>query len=155
MISIVTWEEILLAEEKGRKGGSSTPIKTLERSQPEIPVAPRTIFVDHDSRKIDNYEAVIDTRGAGTVHNLNIKSASSAFGISIQIDENNEFRRSYSNLNSDSDELCDMSAYPNGGYYIIAVSDLKFRDKIKVGIYNTEGGSLTYEKIQGKYEVVK
>lgn len=120
----------------------------------DIPLNPQTVFVDYDSRAVKDYEAIIDEEGAGTVHILNIKSASSAFGISIQIDNNNELRRSYSDLNNDTDELCDISAYLHDGFYIISVSDLKFRDKIKVGPYNTAGGSLTYEKIQGKYEVV-
>lgn len=116
---------------------------------------PQTVFVDYDSRSIDGYEAVIDEVGAGTVHLLNLKSASDAYGISIQIDNNNELRRSYTDLNNDTDELCDISAYLHDGFYIISVSDLKFREKIKVGPYNTAGGSLTYEKIQGKFEVVQ
>lgn len=115
---------------------------------------PQTVFVDYDSKSIDGYEAVIDAVGAGTVHILNMKSASDAYGISIQIDKNNELRRSYTDLNNDSDELCDISAYLHDGFYIISVSDLKFRERIKVGPYNTAGGSLAYEKIQGKYEVV-
>jgi hypothetical protein len=116
--------------------------------------AAASVFVDYDNRDVKNYEAVIDEEGAGTVHILNIKSASSDFGISIQIDDNNELRRSYSDLHSDTDELCDISAYLHDGYYIISVSDLKFKHRIKVGPYNTEGGSMTYAKIQGKFEVV-
>ena len=138
----------------GRGEKDSYVVLPLIVHDDDIPAAPQTNFVDYDIRSIKDYVAVIDEVGAGTVHILNIKSASSAFGISIQIDDNNELRRSYSDLNNDTDELCDISAYLHDGFYIISVSDLKFRDKIKVGPFNTAGGSLTYEKIQGKFEVV-
>lgn len=118
------------------------------------PAAPRTVFVDYESRPVKDYEAVIEEVGVGAVHILNIKSASSAFGVSIQIDDNNELRRSYTDLNGDTDELDGLSAYYHNGYYVISVSDLKFRDKIKVGPYTTAGGSLTFERLQGKYEVI-
>lgn len=155
MISIVTWEEILLAEERGRKTGGSISNQTLKKSQPETQSdTESTILLDLNNKRIYKYEEVINKTGRGIVHSIGIKSASSAFGISIQIDDNNELRRSYSDLNDDTGELCGISAYINGGFYIISISDLKFRDKIKVGPFNTAGGSLTYEKIQGKFEVV-
>ena len=138
----------------GRGEKSSYVVLPLVLYNDDGPAAPKTIFVDYDSRSVKDYEAVIEELGAGTVHILNIKSASSAFGISIQIDDNNELRRSYSDLNDDTDELGGISAYYHNGYYVISVSDLKFRDKIKVGPYTTAGGSLTFEKIQGKFEVI-
>ena len=154
MISIVTWEEILLAEERGRKEGSPASNQTLKKSQPETQSdTESTILLDLNNKRIYKYEEVINKTGRGIVHSIGIKSASSAFGISIQIDNNPEYRKTSAEVKEDSETLTDMSAYFDNDYYYLSVANLKFKKSIKVAVYVISGTYFTFDKIHGKTDI--
>lgn len=136
------------------RGESSTyvvlPVIEMEE---DVITGSSTRFVDYDNRVINSYEKIIDTDGSGVVHGLSFKADNSGYGISIMVDDSPEFKENYSDLNAVSDELSQMSAYYRSGYYIINVSNIKFNRHYLIAVYATAGGSFTFKKIHGKYEI--
>ena len=151
---MVTWEEILLAEERGRRGESSTPTKTLRRSQPEIQSdTESTILLDLNNKRIYKYEDLIHKTGKGIVHSIGIKSASAGYGISIRIDDNQEYRKTFTEIKEDSEILTDMSAYFEDDNYYLSVANLKFKKSIRIAVYVVSGTYFTFDKIYGKTDI--
>lgn len=152
---MVTAVELLLAEERGRKGGkSSTPTKTLRRSQPEIQSdTESTILLDLNNKRIYKYEDLIHKTGAGIVHSIGIKSATDGYGISIRIDDNLEYRKTFTEIKEDSEILTDMSAYFEDDNYYLNVSNLKFKKSIRIAVYVVSGTYFTFDKIYGKTDI--
>ena len=149
---MVTWEEILLAEERGR--ASARPINTQVISQKEIQSDEEsTILLDLNNKKIYKYEDIIHKKGKGIVNSIGIKSTSDGYGISIRIDDNLEFRKTFTEIKEDSEILTDISAYFENDNYYLNIANLKFKKSIKIGVYVVSGTYFTFDKIHGKTDI--
>jgi len=149
---MVTWEEILLAEERGKASARPTNIQT--KPQQELQSDDEsTIFLDLNNKKVYKYEDIIHKTGKGIVHSIGIKSTSTEYGISIRIDGNPEFRKSFTEIKEDSEILNDMSAYFEDDYYYLSVANLKFKKSIRIGVYIISNTYFTFDKIHGKTDI--
>ena len=152
---MVTARELLLAEEQGRREGeSSKPEKTLRKSQPDIQFdTGSTTLLDLNNKRIYKYEDIIHKTGKGIVHSIGIKSATDEYGISIRIDDNREYRKTFTEIKEDSEILIDMSAYFENDNYYLSVINLKFKKSIQIAVYVISDSYFTFDKIYGKIDI--
>lgn len=149
---MVTWEDILLAEERGR--ASARPTNTQKIPQHEIQSDEEsTILLDLNNKKIYKYEDIIHKKGKGIVHSIGIKTATDGYGVSIRIDDNLEYRKTFTEIKEDSEILTDISAYFENDNYYLNIANLKFKKSIKIGVYVVSGTYFTFDKIHGKTDI--
>lgn len=127
-------------------------VPTLEPKPIEVELKPKrttTKLIDYTSRGVTGSETVIDVKGSGYLDVMTVRAQTSGFGVSIFIDDNKEFKKSYSDLLTYNNEL-DVSAYFLNGF-VISAGDYKFKNKLKVIL--TAEGTVQFDRIYAKYEV--
>lgn len=104
----------------------------------------QTYIYEKDNHHVVSALNILDLQGSGEIEEILIKSQSNDFTIVIDIDDMPQYQRTWSELNSISEDLDGIVAVNRSSTYIIKLSSLFFTNRIKMMISTNE---TTFNKI--------
>lgn len=118
-----------------------------------------TKIIQAYTTKTDNYNnETIDTniarynhKGNGRIDQILLKTTSNDFNVTLNIDDNGTINESYTNLYTLSDQLRNISAFLDGGYYYLSIRNMFFSEYFELSIITTS--SVTFTDIRMEYTI--